>query len=206
METKTLKYYLTGYSKSFYNISSYFLACGIFGWIFETVYVWIITGKFTKRGILFVDHNLGHYFGFLKDWPLLFNIPLVWGLPIIEIYGIGGCIIVLTFGKIKSHPVILFLLGMISMTIFEYISSFLLELIFGKLYWDYSAEFMNIQGRICLQSSIAWGLLTLISVYLLKPGLEKMYTAEKHVKHYKIIIIILMSYTVLCTFIKLILR
>jgi len=83
-----------------YNIFSYFLICGFVGWVFETTYVFIRTGKMTERGIFFVNHNPGFYFPVLHSIPVINSIPIIWGLPIISIYGIGGCLIVLTFGKI----------------------------------------------------------------------------------------------------------
>lgn len=195
---KKLSFYLSGYKKNSYTIFSYFILCAFVGWIFETTVVLIRSGNLTERGLFFVNHNPGHYFPFINSIPFLSNIPIIWGLPIIPIYGIGGCLIVLTFGKIKKHSILLFLIGMITMTFFELLSSYLCEIFFHKQYWDYTADFINFQGRICLRSSVAWGVLSVLAVKFLKPKLELIYTKERQVKNYKLILRILMVYTFLC--------
>lgn len=198
-----LRFYLSGYNKNIYNIFSYFILCGFVGWIFETIVVFIRTGNMTERGLFFVNETLGVYIPFIKNIPIIRSIPLIWGLPIIPIYGIGGCIIVLTFGKIKNHSVLLFFIGMICMTIFEYFSGYFCELLLNEKYWDYSSDLINLHGRICLRSSLAWGVLSVLAVKFLKPKLEKIYTKEKKVKNYKFRLRILMVYTAFCVIVNL---
>jgi len=200
---KKLSFYLSGYNKNIYNIFSYFIICAFVGWVFETTAVLIQSGIMTERGLFFVNHNPGYYFPFINSIPIINKLPIIWGLPIIPIYGIGGCLIVLTFGKIKRHPIILFLIGMFSLTLFELISSYFCELLLHKKYWDYTADFLNFQGRICLRSSLAWGILSVLAVRFLKPKLELIYAMERHIKNYKILIRILMAYTAFCIFINL---
>ena len=202
MEKKKLSYYLTGYNKNIYNIFSYFFVCAFVGWIFETTVVLIRSGEMTERGLFFINHNPGYYFPFINSIPVLGNLPIIWGLPIIPIYGIGGCLIVLTFGKIKKHSIFIFLIGMITMTLFELLSSYFCEIVLHRVFWDYSADILNFQGRVCLRSALAWGILSLLAVKFLKPQLEHLYTQEKRVKHYKVLIRILMVYTAFCTVIS----
>lgn len=202
MAKKDLHWYLSGYDKNSYNIFSYFLICGFIGWIFETAVVFLGTGNMTERGLFFVNHNPGYYFPFINSIPVIGDLPLIWGLPIIPIYGIGGCLLVLTFGKIKKHPVALFFIGMLSMTVFEYVSGYLCEILLRKKYWDYSTDFLNLHGRVCLRSSLAWGVLSVLAVTYLKPVLEKIYTKEKHVKYYKRILRVVMAYTFICVLIN----
>ena len=154
---KKLSFYLSGYKKNIYNIFSYFIVCAFVGWVLETLFVLIRSGEMTERGLLFVNHFPGHLFPFINAIPIINNLPLIWGLPIIPIYGIGGCLIVLTFGKIKNHPIVIFFIGMVSMTVLELIASFFCEILFNQKYWDYTTDFLNFQGRICLRSAIAWG-------------------------------------------------
>lgn len=49
-------------------------------------------------------------------------------------------------------------------TVFEYIVSFIFELIFGIRWWDYSNELLNINGRVCLNFSLLWGIVTIIFI------------------------------------------
>jgi len=88
------------------------------------------------------------------------------------------------------------------MTIFELISSYFGEFVLHKVYWDYTADILNFQGRICLRSSMAWGILSVLAVEFLKPKLELIYTKEKHIKNYKVLIRVLMAYTLFCLCIK----
>ena len=190
------------YSKNLYFLFSYFISCAFLGWIFETIVIWILEKRLTARGFLFIGKNINQYIHFLKDFPLFNNIPLIWGLPIIEIYGIGGCIIILLFRKLKNKPLFLFIIAMFSMTLFELISSYFCSYILHHSYWDYSKEFMNFQGRICLRSSIAWGVIAVITINILQSMLELIYAEERRVANYKIVMRIIFIYTIICNIYK----
>ena len=52
----------------------------------------------------------------------------------------------------------------------EYVAGFVMEELFGSVFWDYSDEPLNLQGRICLQYSLYWGFLALLLIYVLDPA------------------------------------
>ena len=58
-------------------------------------------------------------------------------------------------------------------SIFEYITSWVLEFTFGMRWWDYTNEFLNLEGRICLIFSLLWGILGIIFVDKIHPFVEK---------------------------------
>lgn len=58
-----------------------------------------------------------------------------------------------------------FLLG----SILEYITSYLMEKIFHARWWDYSDHKFHINGRISLTTSLGFGALGLILVYVFNP-------------------------------------
>jgi len=190
--------FLSGYKKSVYYIFSYFLICAFAGWIFETTFVLITTGHFTNRGLFLAKESFGFYFDSLKAIPIIKDIPVVLGLPIIGIYGLGGCFIVFSFSKLAKRPILLFFIGMVSMTLLEYISGVFCKYIMHKTYWDYSKEFLNFQGIICLSSSLAWGALSVFAILFLKSKLALIYSHERKIKNYKKIIIAVMIYTAIC--------
>jgi hypothetical protein len=64
----------------------------------------------------------------------------------------------------------LFVLGMAVCTVLEYVASFVMEKLFGSVFWDYSEKPLNLQGRICLQYSLYWGFLGLLLIYVLDPA------------------------------------
>jgi uncharacterized membrane protein len=56
-----------------------------------------------------------------------------------------------------SDPFALFFLAMVACTVLEYVASFVMEKLFGTLFWDYSNKALNLRGRICLQYCLYWG-------------------------------------------------
>ena len=57
--------------------------------------------------------------------------------------------------------------------ILEYLTSFIMEKLFNARWWDYSNEFFNINGRICLLYSIFWGILSLVLIKIINPIIDK---------------------------------
>lgn len=121
-----------------------FFIYGLFGVIIEMVYCWTIEyrGVIESRlGLLYVPFNL--------------------------LYGAGGLFITLALLPVVDNPFAVFGLGLVVGTTLEYFTSLLMEKVFHAVYWDYSKEFLNVQGRICLKYAIIWGLLSLVLLYVL---------------------------------------
>ena len=121
----------------------YFFVYSFLGWIIETIYALFAHGYFVKRGFLYG--------------------------PICPIYGFGAIALILLTKKIYKKPFIKFLIATIAFTLFEYVVSIMLENIFGLRWWDYSNDFLNIQGRISLIYSLFWGLIGWILLEKLHP-------------------------------------
>jgi uncharacterized membrane protein len=172
------------YEKTIYEILFCFILCGIIGWIWETFYVLIMYGDLTDRGILFISRIIG--------------FPIIWGLPFILIYGVGGAIMIWCFKPLSKKPVVLFFVCMVSMTVFEYFASLIYEMIWHQTLWDYSDQFLNLNGRVCLKSSLAWGVLGVLSVKLLGPLFHQLNKKIKNVKVMHIVIIILVISVLIC--------
>lgn len=114
------------------------------GVIVEMVYCWTIE----YRGV--IESRLG----------LLY-------LPFNLLYGTGGVVISLVLIPVFDDPFAVFGLGLVVGTVLEYITSLVMEKAFHAVYWDYSKEFLNIQGRVCLKYAIIWGFLSLVLLYVL---------------------------------------
>ena len=56
----------------------------------------------------------------------------------------------------------------------EYITSFLMEVIFKNRWWDYSNKKFNINGRICLETMIPFGIIGTFVFYILNPAINKL--------------------------------
>lgn len=63
----------------------------------------------------------------------------------------------------------------ITVTVMEYIIAFISEKLFDKRIWDYTNEFLNIDGRVCLKMSIIFTILGLFLVYVVEPIIKKIY-------------------------------
>lgn len=127
---------------------AYFFIYSFLGWIIETIYAFIIHGGFVKRGFLFG--------------------------PICPIYGFGAVILLLATKKMYGKPFQKFLIATVLFTVFEYLVSLIFEEIFGLRWWDYSNDFLNIQGRVSLMYTIFWGLIGLILLEKLHPLIENL--------------------------------
>lgn len=63
---------------------------------------------------------------------------------------------------VQENMVLVFVVGMVSATILEYITGALMEKLFKMRYWDYSDKPLNIKGYICLPVSLGWGVVAVL--------------------------------------------
>ncbi len=98
---------------------------------------------------------------------------LIYG-PFNPVYGFGALFmtIALYWLKNKSDRWIL-IGGTIVGAAFEYICSWVQEMIFGTVSWDYSNYPFNLNGRICLLYSLFWGILALVWLKHIFPLMTK---------------------------------
>lgn len=137
-----------------YEISSIILFFFIFsfiGWLWEVGLFVFTEGKLVNRGALYG--------------------------PWLPIYGTGCTLIVLltkfkSFKRAIKNPTLIFFIVMILCTIIEYLTSWIIELKTGVRYWDYTGIFLNINGRVCLESSTFFGLGGCLCLYFVAPYLE----------------------------------
>lgn len=96
--------------------------------------------------------------------------------PYLPIYGCGGILITLFLKRYLNDPLALFIFGMLICTILEYFTSFIMEKLFNARWWDYSNKKFNINGRVCLDTMIPFGLLGLLIMYVLNPFFLNIYS------------------------------
>lgn len=89
--------------------------------------------------------------------------------PYCPIYGVGAVLIVLFLSPYSDAPLTVFLLAMVLCGTLEYLTSYLMEKLFHARWWDYSRRRFNLNGRICANTLIPFGLLGLVLIYLLHP-------------------------------------
>ena len=90
---------------------------------------------------------------------------LVYG-PFNLLYGVGAVVLTLALYRYRNRSGALsFFGGMLVGSVVEYICSWAQEAAFGSRSWDYSGMPFNLNGRICLEYSIFWGVLWIKNIY-----------------------------------------
>lgn len=82
-------------------------------------------------------------------------------LPLCPVYGLGALLIVNLPTTIQRNPFLLFLFGALAATAAEYGVDWFYEKVLKVRFWDYSSMPWNVNGRVCLPFSLAWGVLSL---------------------------------------------
>ena len=131
----------------FYVVEFFFYSAA--GWLIESLYCSIGEGRIINRG-------------FLTG-------------PICPIYGTAALVMtVCLYNPFFDRPLRVFLLGMLLCNVVEYMTSFLMEKLFHARWWDYTYEFMNIRGRICLKHTMYLAILSIAFVYVIHPGIDRL--------------------------------
>ncbi len=125
-----------------------FIIYSFMGWCLEMVVCYFASKKWVNRGFL-----LG---------------------PICPIYGCGCLIITLLLNRYLDDPIVLFVMAVVLCSILEYFTSYIMEKLFKARWWDYSDRKYNINGRICLDNAILFGVLGLLLSYVINPFVVKM--------------------------------
>ncbi len=89
--------------------------------------------------------------------------------PYCPIYGHGALIMTILLNRYLNDPVTLFIMIILCCSLLEYFTSYFLEKIFHTRWWDYSGYRFNINGRICLETMVPFGLFGLFIMYVSNP-------------------------------------
>lgn len=91
--------------------------------------------------------------------------------PYCPIYGCGAILMSVLLKKYLNDPLTLFIMTILLCSVLEYFTSYALEKLFKTRWWDYSTKRFHINGRICLETMIPFGLLGLFLMYVSNPFL-----------------------------------
>lgn len=94
--------------------------------------------------------------------------------PFSPIYGVGAVLIVWLLARKKRSPLHTILYGAMVGGIFEYLISFLQETFVGTVSWDYSQQFLNINGRTTIPFMLVWGLFAFVFIQYIYPKISDM--------------------------------
>lgn len=132
---------------NFFNIFWVFVICSILGLVIETIYHMLVVEP-----------------GVLHD-----RAGLLYG-PFSPMYGFGAVFMTLALNRFRNkHFLLIFLVSAVIGGAFEYLVSLFLEAAFGVSAWDYTGEFLSINGRVCGLYMCMWGALGVAWIKLLLP-------------------------------------
>ena len=125
-----------------------FMFYSFLGYIMEVVFTFFRCHKLINRGFLFG--------------------------PYCSIYGVAG--LALSIFDPKMNILLIFLLSSLLSGLIEGITGFILDKIFKMRWWDYSKNFLNINGYICLKFMLLFGLFSLVGVFIINPFYDYLYS------------------------------
>ncbi|MBE6114322.1 MAG: hypothetical protein E7191_04500 [Erysipelotrichaceae bacterium] len=125
------------------DILLYFIWYSFLGWVCESVWKTLCSRKLVNSGFLYS--------------------------PLCPIYGFGGLLIIYSLTPIKKYPLAVFLIGMLLVSILEYLTGLLLEVLFHMKWWDYSNRRFQLHGRVCLENAVIFGCMGLLVIYGIHP-------------------------------------
>lgn len=126
----------------FIKLFCLFIIYSFIGWIIEVLCIFYISKKFINRGFL-----IG---------------------PYCPIHGIGALSMLFLLQRYTDF-LTLFIMSTVICSILEYIASYLLEKKFKARWWDYTNMPFNVNGRICLITSLEFGVLGVLLIKLINP-------------------------------------
>ena len=148
----------------------FFFIYSFLGWCLEVICKLISEKRFINRGML-----IG---------------------PICPIYGYGVLIMTLLLQDYLKEPITLFILIIVSCSILEYFTSYFLEKIYHTRWWDYTNRKFNINGRICLETMIPFGVLGILIMNYGNPLVFRFLNLFSNTTIYIVSIILLITYMI----------
>ncbi len=135
---------------SVWSVILMFFAMSFVGWAWEVGLHLIADGEFVNRGVL---HG-----------------------PWLPIYGTGTVMMLLLLNRFRRKPVLEFVLAVALCGFVEYFTSVYLEFVHnGTRWWDYTGYFLNLNGRICAEGLLVFGIGGMAIVYVLAPFLDGLF-------------------------------
>ena len=123
---------------NFYTLSVIYLVYSFLGWVGETVVATIKGRQFTNRG--------------MASGPFCF------------VYGTAGVLLAVGLADLRTNWLALFAGSFLIATVVEGVTAKFLERVHHRRWWDYSGKKFNLDGYVCLQYSVLWGVLGAVSV------------------------------------------
>ena len=134
---------------SLWSLAAIFLSVAMFGWLWEVGLHLVTNGALVNRGSL---HG-----------------------PWLPIYGVGSVLMLTLLYRLRSRPALEFGATIVLCGFLEYMASVIMEYLNdGVRWWDYSGYFLNLNGRICAEGLLLFGVGGMCIVYVVAPILDNL--------------------------------
>ena len=132
---------------SVWSLITIFLSMSVFGWLWEVGMHLVSYGEFVNRGAM---HG-----------------------PWLPIYGTGAVLILTVLNRFRRNPALEFGTTIVLCGFLEYMTSLIMEIATGGTkWWDYSGYYLNLDGRICAEGLLVFGIGGLAIVYVIAPMID----------------------------------
>lgn len=130
-------------SYSIWTLMLMFILFCFIGWTWEVCLHYAQTGDFVNRGML---HG-----------------------PWLPIYGCGGLIALLLCSRFRVKPLVEFFVAVALCGVIEYFAAYFMEMKYNEKWWSYDGFFLNINGRVCAEGLLVFGIACMLVVYFIAP-------------------------------------
>lgn len=157
---------------------------------------------------LFLTFVIYSFFGYLLEVGIcsycqkkLVNRGFLFG-PLCPIYGVGAIVIVWLLEKYYNDPIVVMILGIMITSVVEYYTGYILEKLFHNKWWDYSDHKYHLNGYICLENSIGFGIGSLFIIYIAEPIIKWFLAlfSNKVIIIIGVIILVILIIDMICSF------
>lgn len=173
-DSKSHKWLTFNYKRDYglWNLILLFFIFSTFGWLWEVLFHLFQYGSFVNRGTLYG--------------------------PWLPIYGGGGIAMLVLLKQFRKNPLTYFVLAMLVCGIIEYVTSVYLELVHHMSWWNYNGYFLNLNGRICLEGLVLFGIGGLLATYIVAPIFGGF--LDKLNKNLKMVLCVILVSIIACDF------
>lgn len=152
---------------SVWSLAVLFLGLSFAGWLWEVGMHLVSYGTFVNRGAL---HG-----------------------PWLPIYGTGSVLILTLLYRLRRNPALEFIATIVVCGFLEYMTSLVMEIATGGMkWWDYSGYFLNLNGRICAEGLLVFGIGGLAITYAIAPMVDNLVNRLNE-KRLKLVCTVLMA-------------
>lgn len=141
---------------------------------FQELFLYFWFASLAGHFLEVIISNIYHYTMGTVIWHSKEKLIMSIAIP----YGLGIVAVILTtlplIKKYKLHPLGVFVINILITGMTEYLCALVIVWFVGcNYFWNYSNDFLNINGYVCLKTAVFFGAMATLFVYLIYPMTNK---------------------------------